>query len=179
MKQIKTRLFILYFASMFALTLADSPAVGQENDPAPTESSQTDGIEEIIVYGEKNMTHLRTEFELAQTNLFVLFNMINSNDEFDVECEYERRLGSHRRHYVCTPKFATRQPAHVGSGFLVRKKQTGEVQSVTHRNIQLDKKLWDEMKLLLEENAELRRSFLDLKSAKDAIDAEKKRRRNE
>ncbi|MDG2376806.1 MAG: hypothetical protein P8M18_10715 [Woeseiaceae bacterium] len=179
MKQIKTRLVILYFAGMFALALADSPAVGQENEPAPTESSQADGIEEITVYGEKNMIRLRTEFELAQTSLFVLFNAINTNDEFDVECDYERRLGSHRRHHVCTPKFATRQPAHAGSGFLFRNKQTGEVQSVTHRNIQLDKKLWDEMKLLLEENVQLRQAFLDLKSAKDAVDAEKKRRRNE
>ncbi len=179
MKQIKARLFVLYIVGTFALALAVSPAVGQENNLTPTESSQADSIEEVTVYGEKNMIRLRTEFELAQTNLFVVFNAINSNDEFDIECEYERRLGSYRKYHVCTPKFATRQPAHEGAGFLVRNNQTGEVQSVTHRSIRLDKELWAEMKLLLEENANLRQAFLDLQSAKDAIDAEKQRREND
>ena len=179
MKQTKTMLFIRYIAGTFALSLAVWPAAGQENDLKPTESAQADRIEEVTVYGEKNMIRLRTEFELAQANLFVVFNAINRNDEFDVKCEYERRLGSHRRHHVCTPKFATRQPAHEGAGFLVRNKRTGEVQAVTHRSIRLDKELWTEMKLLLEENAELRQAFLDLQSAKDAIDAEMQRRENE
>lgn len=179
MKPINARLFVLYIAGTFALALAVSPAVGQENNLTPTESSQADRIEEVTVYGEKNMIRLRTEFELAQTNLFVVFNAINSNDEFDIECEYERRLGSYRRHHVCTPKFATRQPAHEGSGFLVRNKQTGEVQAVTRRSIRLDRELWAEMKLLLQDNAELRQALLDLQSAKDAIDAEKQRREND
>gem|GEM_PF-6193850 len=53
------------------------------------------------------------------------------------------------------------------------------MQAVTHRSIRLDKELWTEMKLLLEGNAELRQAFLDLQSAKDAIDAEVQRRENE
>ncbi|MDH3440284.1 MAG: hypothetical protein OEM63_06010 [Gammaproteobacteria bacterium] len=153
--------------------------VGQSLAAEETETISSETIDEITVYGERSIIVLQKEFDLAQVRMFDLFNTLNSDDEFDIECDYEQRIGSRRWHHVCTPKFATRQAAHEGAVFLRRNKQTGEVQAVTHHNRRMDKKLWAEMAVLVNANPELRKAFEELTKAKNAIDAERQKRRND
>ena len=88
MKQLKTRLFIAYFAGMLVLALAKSPtASGQETAEESSEPVANESIEEITVYGESNINILRRQFNLAQERTFDIFNSLNSTDEFDIECE--------------------------------------------------------------------------------------------
>ena len=56
--------------------------------PADDISPEADKTpDEIIVYGQTNVIILRNALFIAQENFFDLFNSLNSNDEFDVECK--------------------------------------------------------------------------------------------
>ena len=165
---------------ILALLLLYAPVtLGQTQAAEETETISSEAIDEITVYGERSIIVLQKELELAQVRMFDLFNTLNSDDEFDIECDYEQHLGSRRWHHVCTPKFATRQAAHQGAVFLTRNKKTGQVQAVTHHNRRMDKKLWAEMAVLVNANPELRKAFEELTKAKNAIDVERQKRRND
>lgn len=180
MKEIKTRLFIAYFAGMLVFALASATqASGQE----PTEASPDPGIdeeiEEITVYGERNINILRRQFNLAQERTFEIFNALNSTDEFDIECDYEQHLGSRRWHHVCTPKFGTRPQAHDGGTYFVTYDGEDKPSIQSPRIRRLNKALWEEMARLVNENPDLRKSFMELAERKNAYEAERERRRKD
>ena len=180
MKRLKTRLFIAYFAGMLVLALANSPeASGQESPAEPSESAEEEVVEEITVYGESNINILRRQFNLAQERTFDLFNSLNSTDEFDIECDYEQRLGSRRWHHVCTPKFSTRPQAHDGGTYFVTYDGEDKPSLQSPRIRRLNKELWDEMARLVNENPDLRKSFMELVERKNAYEAERERRRED
>ena len=180
MKLLKTRLFIAYFAGMLVLALANSPtASGQETAEESPELPAEESIEEITVYGEKSIIQLRKEFEVAQVQLFDVFNELNSTDEFDIECEYVRRTNSRRTDQLCTPKFAMRPAAHGGAGILVWDERKGTATMVPHRTHRLNKRLWEEMAELAREDQELQKAFGDVEAAKNALEAERERRRKD
>ena len=164
----------------FLLLLLYAPfAWGQSQAVEETEEISPEAVEEITVYGERSIIVLRKEFELAQENMFELFNTLNSDDEFDIECEYEQRLGSRRWHHVCTPKFATRRILDEGAGKMVWNHRDSEPRLVSHRALKMNEMLWEEMATLINESPELREAFMDLSEAKNAIEAEREKRRND
>ena len=164
----------------FLLLLLYAPfSWGQTQTEEETEEITPEVVEEITVYGERSIIVLRKEFELAQENMFELFNTLNSDDEFDIECEYEQRLGSRRWHHVCTPKFATRQINNEGAGRMVWNHRESEPRFVSLRNQRMNERLWEEMAALINDSPELREAFIDLSDAKDAIEAEREKRRND
>ena len=179
MTQIKTRLFIAYFAGMLVLALAFSPAAsGQEAEAEEPESVPEESIEEITVYGESNINILRRQYDRAQAQMFDVFNSLNSNDEFDVKCDYEQHLGSRRWHHVCTPKFNTRPPAHDGGTYFVTYDGEDKPGIQDPRVRRMNRQLWEEMARLVNEDPELRASFMELAKKKNALETEMERRRN-
>ena len=74
--------------------------VSESVDTEPSES-----IEEIIVYGEKSVGELRREVYTAEENFFDLFNSLNQDFEYDVNCYYEAPTGTRIRHHVCKANF--------------------------------------------------------------------------
>lgn len=72
----------------------------EESDPASSES-----IEEIVVYGEKSVSDLRRDVYKAEENFFDLFNSLNQDFEYDVNCYYEVPTGTHLRRHVCKANF--------------------------------------------------------------------------
>ena len=77
--------------------------VSETVDTESSESSQA--IEEIIVYGEKSVGDLRREVYKAEENFFDLFNSLNQDFEYDVNCYYEMPTGTHIRRHVCRANF--------------------------------------------------------------------------
>ena len=180
MKQIKTRLFIAYFAGMLVLALANSPAAsGQESAEDSSVSPADESIEEITVYGERNINILRRQFNLAQERTFDVFNTLNSTDEFDIKCDYEQHLGSRRWVHVCTPKFNTRPQAHLGGTYFVTYDGEDKPSTQSPRIRRLNKELWEEMARLVNEDTKLRASIMELAAKKNALDAELERRRKD
>jgi hypothetical protein len=93
-------------AGAFVLVFALAPvgmsqtATTEESEPASAES-----IEEIIVYGEKSVGELRRDVYRSEENFFDLFNSLNQDFEYDVNCYYEVPTGTHLRHHVCRANF--------------------------------------------------------------------------
>ena len=88
--------FLLVFATA---GMCQTPTV-EENEPASSES-----IEEIVVYGDKPLGTLRREVYKAEENFFDLFNSLNQDFEYDVNCYYEVPTGTHIRRHVCKANF--------------------------------------------------------------------------
>ncbi len=61
----------------------------------------------------------------------------------------------------------------------MRNKQTGEVQTVTHCNRQMNKNLWAEMTVLLNESLELKKAVVAHEVVKKAFEAELLNRRDD
>lgn len=180
MKRTAIRSWKLRTAGAVALLFAHIlPAMCQEQPPESAEPEVPEEIEEITVYGESNINILRRQFNLAQERMFELFNTLNSNDEFDIKCDYEQRLGSRRWHHVCTPKFNTRPQAHAGGQYMVTYDGEDKPSIQSPRVRRLNRELWEEMARLVNENPQLRQSYIDLAEKKNAYEAERERRRND
>ena len=77
----------------------------QDESVQEAERESSDTIEEIIVYGNKLLSQLRLEVYLAQDTTFDLFNSMNSDDEFDIHCYEEAKIGSHVMERICRPNY--------------------------------------------------------------------------
>ena len=170
------RYLILCLTFVLLGSAQEGPSQITPADENELASSET--VEEIIVYGDKSLIQLRHELYEAEEEFFKLFNEVNSNDDFDVDCDYEVSLGSRRRHHLCIPRFAKRIEAdaivHAGLS-------SGEwMDSYDRARVKRkDEQLWAEMRTLLAETPELREAMSKLSRKKLAHDAELKRRTND
>ena len=160
-----------------ALMLALAPVgLCQTTPDQESEPASSDTLEEIIVYGDKSIIQLRREFYLAEANFFAVFNSLNSNDEFDVRCEYVTFLGSRRKHRLCQPKFARKAEARATQEMLA----SGAMLYMSHVNRkklkEMDELLWQEMSALIRRNMELQLAFTDLSKAKQIYETERQSR---
>ena len=80
-----------------------APALAQE---AASPRGATD-IEELIVPG-RTPENLRVEIERLETAVYDRFNVLNSNDEFDIHCLVQAPTGSNIPLRTCAPNFVTR-----------------------------------------------------------------------
>lgn len=160
--------FCLASAGLSQTTFAD--AVTSEGDKTP---------EEVIVYGKKNIIILRNTLYRAEKNFFDLFNSLNSNDEFDVECnKRQKSISERRREHRCSPSFALKYEAWATRRFM----RDGMV-SAGFANLEYqarvrvkERKMWAEMGQLIEANPEFLEKIEELERANDALAAEKERR---
>ena len=147
----------------------------QESEPA-----SSDTLEEIIVYGDKSLIQLRREFYRAEADFFAVFNTLNSNDEFDIRCEYVTNLGSRRRYHFCQPKFARKAETRATQDMLVSAGINGYLlyEAYLNRNglITKDELLWQEMSVLVLENMELQKAFTDVTKAKRIYESASQKR---
>ena len=68
------------------------------------ETPATEQPEEIVVYG-RSMATLRNERYRAEERVFAIFNSLNSDDEYDIHCEYRAPIGSLIKERVCEANF--------------------------------------------------------------------------
>lgn len=164
-------------ACAFTLALPQNGNCQQSSDQEGTPSS-AETVEEIVVYGDKSLTHLRHELYVAEEEFFDVFNALNSNDDFDVECEYLTFLGSRRRHHLCMPRFAERAEAEATMNMML----SGEwydyrvdVKRLTTK----EEQMWTEMAELVSEHSELQDAMTKLARSKLIYDTELNRRKND
>ena len=69
------------------------------------EQESSESIEEIIVYGNKSLAALRREVYKAEENFFDLFNSLNQDFEYDVNCYYEAPSFTRIKRHVCRANF--------------------------------------------------------------------------
>ena len=152
----------------FVLMLAYAPVVFcQTEDVQKSEIATSEVREEITVYGRNSLVNLRRALDTAEDNFFAVFNSLNSDDEYDVDCGRVFSLEAHRRLRICKAKFLMRYESEFGKGWnpnlaVLRKKE---------------KLLVDEMRTQVSEHPELLEVFTELAKSKGDYDSERQSRR--
>ena len=101
---------------LFALV---SVGMCQTASDQEAESASSDTVDEITVYGSKSIIRLRHEFYSVEEDFFDMYNILNSNNDFDVDCDYVTFLGDRRRHHLCMPKFAEKDEANATADMMI------------------------------------------------------------
>ena len=77
---------------------------------AASADAQEDGaeemtMEEIEVIAKAQLDSLRLQLYNAEINVYDIFNELNDDNEFDVDCEDKAPVGSHIKQRFCQPRF--------------------------------------------------------------------------
>lgn len=171
-----------FYAMGAVLMLAFAPLGLCQTEPEQeSDSASSDVLEEIIVYGDKSLPSIRRELYRAEENVFLMFNSLNSKDEYDIQCDYVELLGSRKRHHVCQPKFYIRIMAD-NAGAMMSDGGFGEQKGFyvpglsNGRVAKKEKLLWEEMAVLVFEHPELREALAKLAELNQALESEVQRR---
>src|SRR5687768_15727478 len=121
-------------------------------------------MEEIII--RSSIGDLRRQVWQAEEMVFARFNDINSDDLFDVHCEWRSRPGSRVVYRVCLSNSWRQEETNIARSVL----QRGPPESA-YRNVQLymQRRLSREMRTLLDKDEALREANLRLVSAQLAL----------
>lgn len=74
-------------------------------DTPVAESDSDDTIDEITVLGTRSLRTMQRQIKRADETLFGLFNELNTDDNYDVYCRDENRVGSKIKIRVCKSNF--------------------------------------------------------------------------
>ena len=165
------------------LTASCHTALAQEQAP-----SNSDDVEEIVVYGDKSLRQLRVEYYDAQQNFFDSFNSLNSDDDLDIGCEFMTPIGQRRRYRVCSPKFAAKAESAGSAQYLLSMHlaraqdeapdfNTASSGAFPHDYLARKKEalMWKEMEALLSEQPELQDALAKLIAARKTYEAAQRR----
>jgi len=113
-------LFLVSLCNMFLCTsaLAQNEEELQDSAEVPETQDNESEIEQIIVQGERTRFALRMEIERAETDVYNLFNELNSNDDFDVTCEEIVYTGSLIPQRTCMAAFLREEMAYQTQTFV-------------------------------------------------------------
>lgn len=132
------------------------------------EQPKDEVVDEIIVYGERSLNRLRRDQDKAQDKVFALFNILNSDDEFDIHCANEAPIGSHIRQRICEPNFLVELRIDA-VGDMAR----GGYYSVDFATIdKKEKELQQEMQELTVEHPDLREALNEFAEKKQHFESE-------
>lgn len=149
-------------------------SITEDVEPTSFESQ-----EEITVYGEKSLVRLRHAIYRAEEDLFSVYNDLNSNDDFDVDCKYVAFPRGRWGHHQCRPRFAIKAEAMATQAVMLGSPHGADLSEYSVNGARIKKKnelLWAEMRALLNEHPELRSALTDLVNAKNRYELELKRR---
>tara|TARA_B100000686_G_scaffold16775_1_gene15637 strand:- start:988 stop:1548 length:561 start_codon:yes stop_codon:yes gene_type:complete len=114
--------YCVRFSTLLSIICLSSIVYGQqqetETDSEPDIQAEDRIIEEITVQGERTIFSLRAQIETAETQVYNLFNELNSNDEFDVTCEKTVYIGSRIPRRVCMAAYLREEEAYQTQNFV-------------------------------------------------------------
>jgi len=147
-------------------TLAEG--ISEAGNPVPT-APQDSGrqIEEIQVIGTRTFFRLRMQIVEEENKLYGMFNELNSNDDFDIECENIAPTGTHISQRVCEPRFVIEMRASMAQDWLLG---IGELNSTSDLRVetadQMAKLEEEHDRIVIEhpEYLETLRNFADLQA---------------
>lgn len=74
--------------------------------------------EEITITGQKLFRVLEKQIMDAEDHMYAMFNELNDDDQYDIHCHWEARLGTKIKHRECRPKFWDEATAAAGRELL-------------------------------------------------------------
>ena len=105
--------------------------------------------------------------EPAEENFFAVFNALNSDDDYDVDCDYVFSIGAHRRLRTCKAQFLIDYEEDLASGWMTN----------FARLRRKERELVEEMRIQVAEHPELLEVFIELAKAKQDYASERQSRR--
>ena len=124
-------------------------AIAEEADKADDET--VEAIDEITVMGVRDLGVLRAEMVRAEDEVYELYNALNDDDDYDIICKKEARIGSQIKFRVCQARLfrdAQSEAAEEEEGFLNPTRPL--VVEEKHNRI-----LKEKMRIIANENPEL------------------------
>lgn len=118
-------------------------------------STAASSLEEVTVRGQRSMLSYRIEIEAARDRIYDVFNALNSSDEFDVTCDYERPTGTRIPQRRCRPEFLKQATAEAGRAFLDAMLFEGNAQAGMSRAMAANSRAQVKHRLLVEEMSRL------------------------
>jgi hypothetical protein len=175
------------------LLVARAAAFSQSDEAGDDGSRDNEAVDEIVVYGQKSLSRLRREMHQASEAFFDVYNALNSDDDFDISCGYETRLGQRRKNHVCKPRFAVKAEARETSSFMMSggaaQRSTGPgagfnpgdgyVTPTERRVREKEARMWEEVSELLAEHPEFREALEKLVRARNGYESERIRRQGD
>jgi hypothetical protein len=152
---------------LFVLPL---PGVCQSEPVLAEEPPET--IEEVIVRGSKSLIELKHEMYRAEDALFDFFNLLNTDDQFDVRCYEEVPTGSKIPQRVCRTNWfrdlhsAETQMMMRGEPFMYP----------VFRNKKMDERLNELMSKAIREQPKMLDALARHAEAKETLESERERR---
>ena len=137
-----------------------------------SEQDSSDVMDEIVVQGEKSLSRLRHRVYEAEDVFYVLFNSINDDDDFDIHCTKEARIGSRVKRRVCRANFELQATAEEARGWKLGFPTPPAESAIAHKKGIFLKK----MEILVNENPELLKALADFGNAKIDYETEKQKR---
>ena len=177
----------LNVAVVILLSLVISPVgAGQATPDNISDPKSEKTTEEIVVYGKTSVIILQNAFYRAEESFFDMFNSLNSDDLFDVDCaKRQKSIAERRKEHRCMPNFALQYAGQASAGFArdmhYAMPKGGAISSFGDLDYQarvraMEKKMWAEVVELAKSNPEFREEIKALQRAKLALDAERERR---
>ena len=153
----------------FLLCIACAPLSFASAIPGQDSAKSTaEPLEEIIVYGKKNIVRMRNEVYHAEDDFYALFNEINLDDDYDVECVPLFRIQALRRVRECKAGFHMKWDEH-----LVIHGWQPPISFIRRKERELEQKLLQHVA----SNPDLTQAFLELAKVKKDYEDELQRRR--
>ncbi|MDX1482416.1 MAG: hypothetical protein R3315_12105 [Woeseiaceae bacterium] len=75
--------------------------------PAQADDSANAQIDEIVVEEQMSLSKLRRQVWQYEEDFYAIYNELNDDREFDVNCFFETPTGSHIKNHVCRARFVT------------------------------------------------------------------------
>ncbi len=159
---------LIFMALGAGLAAADEPA--SEPEQPATDSN----IEEITVVGDETVPRLRHKLRRLDQEFFSLYNELNTQDEFDMICKKETRIGSQIPRSVCLSRghraLQSEQAQDAlevdGSYFVISKSWRSRHYSKVRENVTRVLKESAELTRMMENRTALRRRIETLKEEK-------------
>jgi len=146
------------------------PGVSQIESTPTEESSET--IDEIVVRGHKTLISLKYEMNDAEELLYDVYNLLNSNDDYDIHCYKEARTGSKIMQRVCRPQKLGKILAGESQKMLRGEPYVFPTQEIK----EMYEAMFAEMSELASKNPEYLKALQDFYSKKQTWESEHKRR---
>jgi hypothetical protein len=152
-----------------------APASGQEAASTPQVAAQVD---EIIVPGRRP-ENLRVEIERLEGAVYERWNVLNSNDEFDIHCREMEPTGSNIPLRTCAPNFVVEAESSVARNQINDGRSTGGRRDPAELRTQLEQKsraLTEEMQRVAREDEQLLRDLVRLDELRQLQTTERQQR---
>ncbi len=92
--------------------------MGQSNPAARETAVSIEIPEEIVVFAQKSILHLRAEMYQAEDVSLEKFNLLNTVRDFEFKCEFITLLETRARKRICVPRFAKRYESQVAAAMV-------------------------------------------------------------